>query len=87
MDTRLIFRDYRNSIKESISAVEAMARLVAENPKATLADALKAIERRGALHGPDAGESIDPGAHVRFGIAQIRTDAHVRSMRHEDVAR
>ena len=42
--------DYRNSIKESISAVEAMARLVAENPKATLADALKAIERRGALH-------------------------------------
>lgn len=42
--------DYRNSIKESISAVEAMARLVAENPKATLADALKTIEKRGALH-------------------------------------
>lgn len=42
--------DYRNSIKESISAVESMARIVAENPKATLADALKAIEKRGALH-------------------------------------
>ena len=42
--------DYRNSIKESISAVEAIARLVSENPKATLADALKAIEKRGTLH-------------------------------------
>ena len=27
-----------------------MARIVAENPKATLSDALKAIERRGSLH-------------------------------------
>ncbi|MFM9912270.1 MAG: AbiJ-NTD4 domain-containing protein [Methylophilaceae bacterium] len=42
--------DYRNSIKESISAVESMARIVAENPKATLSDALKAIEKRGSLH-------------------------------------
>ena len=42
--------DYRISIKESISAVESMARIVAENPKATLSDALKAIEKRGSLH-------------------------------------
>lgn len=42
--------DYRNSIKESISAVESIARIVAENPKATLGDALKAIEKRGSLH-------------------------------------
>ena len=42
--------DYRNSIKESISAVESMARIVSENPKATLGDALKAIEKRGSLH-------------------------------------
>lgn len=42
--------DYRNSIKESISAVEAIARIVAENPKATLSDALKVMEKRGALH-------------------------------------
>lgn len=42
--------DYRNSIKESISAVESMARIVAENPKATLSDALKAMERGGTLH-------------------------------------
>jgi hypothetical protein len=42
--------DYRNSIKESISSVEAMARIVAKNPKATLADALKSIEKHGLLH-------------------------------------
>ena len=42
--------DYRNSIKESISAVENMARLVSGNPKAMLSDALKAIEKNGLLH-------------------------------------
>jgi hypothetical protein len=42
--------DYRNSIKESISAVEGMACIVAEMPKASLGDALKALERRGKLH-------------------------------------
>ena len=35
--------DYRNSIKESISAVEAACREVAKEPKATLGDALKRI--------------------------------------------
>ncbi len=35
--------DYRNSIKESISAVEAACREVAYQPKATLGDALKKI--------------------------------------------
>lgn len=42
--------DHRNSIKESISAVESIARIVSENPKATLSDALKVIEKRGLLH-------------------------------------
>lgn len=42
--------DYRNSIKESISAVESMAKIVAENPKATLGDALKALEKNKELH-------------------------------------
>ena len=42
--------DYRNSIKESISAVESMAKIVSEKPKATLGDALKAIEKHGLLH-------------------------------------
>jgi hypothetical protein len=43
--------DYRNSIKESISAVESMARVVTGNPKATLGDALKVLEKDHALHG------------------------------------
>ena len=42
--------DYRNSIKESISAVEAMARLVSGNEKATLGEALKVLEKNGKLH-------------------------------------
>lgn len=42
--------DYRNSIKESISAVECMAKIVAKNNKATLSDALKTLEKNGQLH-------------------------------------
>lgn len=42
--------DYRNSIKESISAVEAIARLVSGNDKATLGEALKLLEKGGKLH-------------------------------------
>lgn len=36
--------DYRNSVKESISAVEAACRQVTKNPKATLSDALRKIK-------------------------------------------
>lgn len=43
-------RDYRNSIKESISAVESIAQIISENPKASLSDALKAIDKKGSLH-------------------------------------
>lgn len=43
--------DYRNSIKESISAVESIARIITKNPKATLGDALKALEKSIKLHG------------------------------------
>jgi hypothetical protein len=42
--------DYRNSIKESISAVESIARLVGESNKATLGDALKVVEAKIELH-------------------------------------
>lgn len=41
--------DYRNSIKESISAVEAAACIITENTKATLGQALAALEQQG-LH-------------------------------------
>ncbi len=42
--------DYRNSIKESISAVESMARALTGATKATLADALKALEKKRKVH-------------------------------------
>lgn len=42
--------DYRNSIKESISAVEAAARMVTGDPKATLGDALRGLGRDTGLH-------------------------------------
>lgn len=42
--------DYRNSIKESISAVESLCKTVSGNDKATLGEALKALEKGGKLH-------------------------------------
>lgn len=42
--------DYRNSIKESISAVESVARAIANTPKATLGEALKVLEKKGTIH-------------------------------------
>lgn len=41
--------DYRNSIKESISAVEAIAKVISGNCKATMSEALNAIEREGKV--------------------------------------
>jgi len=42
--------DYRNSIKESILAVESMAQSMSGKAKATLGDALAVLESRSALH-------------------------------------
>ncbi|HEY9041078.1 MAG TPA: hypothetical protein VIN66_02735 [Rheinheimera sp.] len=42
--------DYRNSIKESISAVESLCRKISGHDKSTLGDALKVLEKRGAIH-------------------------------------
>jgi hypothetical protein len=39
--------DYRNSIKEAISAVESMCAIITGKPKATLGDALKQLEASG----------------------------------------
>lgn len=39
--------DYRNSIKESISAVESICRIISEDPKAELGQALKKLEDKG----------------------------------------
>jgi hypothetical protein len=43
--------DYRNSIKESISAVEALCAVITGNVKATLGQALKVIDAEAPLHG------------------------------------
>ncbi len=42
--------DYRNSIKESISAVESAARSITHKPKATLGDLLPYLEKQNNLH-------------------------------------
>ena len=42
--------DYRNSIKESISAVESLCKTVSQDEKATLGVALKILEKNGILH-------------------------------------
>ena len=43
--------DYRNSIKESISAVEGISQIMTGKPKATLGEALAILESSGSLHG------------------------------------
>lgn len=50
--------DYRNSIKESISAVESLCKLLAKSPSATLGDALDRLEK--------AGVSIHPAQKKAF---------------------
>lgn len=42
--------DFRNSIKESISAVEAFCKIIAQDEKATLSKALAIIEKQHSLH-------------------------------------
>lgn len=42
--------DYRNSVKESISAVEAACQQATGDPKATLGQALKKLENAGSMH-------------------------------------
>lgn len=42
--------DYRNSIKESISAVESLAKQISGDPSGTLGAVLKALEKSHSLH-------------------------------------
>lgn len=50
--------DYRNSIKESISAVEASCRVILGEPKVTLADALRAMDVAGIKFHPAFREGL-----------------------------
>lgn len=43
-------KDYKNCIKEAISAVESICQIITGNNKATLGDALKVIAKKGDLH-------------------------------------
>jgi hypothetical protein len=54
--------DYRNSIKESISAVESAAKIVTGLPNATLGQAIKVIDQRHSLH-----ESFKKGIFQLYG--------------------
>jgi hypothetical protein len=42
--------DFRNSMKESISAIEALAKYVTGEPKVTLGEALRPLEAAGLIH-------------------------------------
>ena len=42
--------DYRNSIKESISSVESLGKVLTKNNNATLGESLAELERRGVVH-------------------------------------
>ena len=50
--------DYRNSIKEAISAIESAACVIAGNAKATLGAALKLIKKKHDIH-PAMGEAFE----------------------------
>ncbi len=54
--------DYRNSIKESISAVEALCRKIVGKPKATLGEALKEIRKE---------ETVDVHEALAIGFEKI----------------
>ena len=43
--------DFRNSVKESVSAVESACRHLTEMPSATLGEALKKLDQMDPLHG------------------------------------
>ena len=72
--------DYRNTIKESISAVESLCRIISGKPNVTLGDALKLIEKSDdvELH-PALKESFsklygwtsDKKSGIRHGIMDI----------------
>jgi len=65
--------DYRNSIKESISAVEGICKLITKNPNTTLGVALDEIEAKGTiqLH-PDMKDAFKKIYHYTSDSGGIR---------------
>lgn len=62
--------DYKNCIKESISAVESICKVITNNEHATLGDALKELEKKRDLKGPlkSAFEKLYSYTNDRGGI-------------------
>lgn len=54
--------NYRNSIKESISAVESISQIITKNPKATLGEALKVLDKHIEIH-----EALKKGFNSIYG--------------------
>lgn len=73
--------DYRNSIKESISAVEVAVRIISGKPKATLGDAIKAIDDTHKLHPAfkDAFSKLYGFTNDASGIRHALTEDGMRS--------
>jgi hypothetical protein len=79
--------DYKNSMKESISAVESIVKIITNKPKADLGDALKLLVNEGKLHpalskGFDKlyGYTSDAGGirHCEIGDSEEITEADAR---------
>lgn len=51
--------DFRNSIKESISAIESLCKVITENPKGTLGEGLKKLEQYGITIHPSLKEAFN----------------------------
>jgi len=54
--------NFSDSVRESISAVESVCRLIAEKPKADLTDALKEIKKKMYIH-----EALEKGFKILYG--------------------
>ena len=65
--------DYRNYLKESISAVEALVKFACNSDKGTLGDLLKELERKHSIHAALAGALANFMA-----IRQTRTGSDTR---------
>ncbi len=50
LNAALKYPIYRNSVKESISAVESVCKIYTKNEKSTLGDALSKLEKDGSIH-------------------------------------
>jgi len=70
--------DYRNSIKESISAVEAMAKIVTGKDGSTLGDALKVLEKNRHINQrlKEGFEKLYAYTNDKNGIRHAMTEEH-----------